>query len=58
MTPCPHCRTRAAAEYLARGRRRALGNVIWLFLVPAVIGFALGICKRDPSVFMWGLRHV
>jgi len=57
--PCPACRTRAAAEYLARGRRRELANFYWAAFFAALVGIALGICKGDPSaVFVWELRHV
>ena len=62
MTPCPHCCTRAAAEYLARGRRRALGNVfgVVLALVLALVLMAVGaalVTRNGPSAPVRS-RHV
>lgn len=55
---CPHCRTRAAAEYLARGRRRALGHVFGVLLGRLVLGGVLGLCASGAVVLSMGWHHV
>jgi hypothetical protein len=56
--PCPTCRTRAAAEYLARGRRRALERAFvlagFLIVVAGLVGVFIGAADSGAV----GAHHV